>query len=308
MSYEWDLPAAPRIIAIGDLHGDMKRLNDILRFLQIINDRMEWIAEPCNTIVVQLGDQIDSKCRDPNCDWETTPDIRLLFYMDHLDTLAQEHGGRVISLIGNHEVMNMVGDFSYVSDKSMNAFAHPKVRHVSFQPGGYIAKKYLSKRPLILKIGDILFCHGGILFQHWLKLSKMMEINDIFRRYCLKQPLLQEEIQLLLALVFDSEGIVWTRKYMEFYTQRDHLTNTSESIHTDWNYFLYVLKLMECSKVVTGHNTVPQISIVDGKIFLIDTGLSRAFGTNSFQILEFTNTNHNSNPETKIVNITYTEK
>ncbi len=54
-----------RIIIIGDVHGDLKRFKKILIDAKIINNRLEWIAEPPNTIVVQLGDQIDSLNRVP---------------------------------------------------------------------------------------------------------------------------------------------------------------------------------------------------------------------------------------------------
>ena len=33
--------------------------------------------------------------------------------------MMKKHGGGVYSLIGNHEIMNMIGDFKYASNKDI---------------------------------------------------------------------------------------------------------------------------------------------------------------------------------------------
>ena len=47
-----------RIIAIGDLHGDYKATIISLQKANVINSKNEWIGG--DTIVVQLGDQLDN--------------------------------------------------------------------------------------------------------------------------------------------------------------------------------------------------------------------------------------------------------
>ena len=64
--YEINNKDINRIIVIGDIHGDIKRFKSILIDSKIINNNFEWIAEPPNTIIVQLGDQIDSLNRNTN--------------------------------------------------------------------------------------------------------------------------------------------------------------------------------------------------------------------------------------------------
>ena len=56
--------AAKRIIVIGDIHGDIMRLLTCLRAALVINEANAWIAQPPDTFVVQLGDQLDGKHRD----------------------------------------------------------------------------------------------------------------------------------------------------------------------------------------------------------------------------------------------------
>lgn len=59
------LPAVKRIIAIGDIHGDYNLAVRSLRLANLIDEDLNWIADPPNTIVVQVGDQIDSCRRIP---------------------------------------------------------------------------------------------------------------------------------------------------------------------------------------------------------------------------------------------------
>jgi len=71
--YEYPMPN--RLVIIGDIHGDIKRFKNILLDAKIINNNIEWIAEPQNTIVIQMGDQIDSLNRIEDNDWEVLEDI-----------------------------------------------------------------------------------------------------------------------------------------------------------------------------------------------------------------------------------------
>ena len=54
------LPPVKRIIVLGDLHGDWKLTIESLKIAKLINTKLNWVGG--DTIVVQLGDQIDS-CR-----------------------------------------------------------------------------------------------------------------------------------------------------------------------------------------------------------------------------------------------------
>lgn len=51
------LPAVRRLIAIGDIHGDMKALKIILRSAGLINAALNWTGG--DTVVVQTGDIMD---------------------------------------------------------------------------------------------------------------------------------------------------------------------------------------------------------------------------------------------------------
>ena len=126
---EDDINENQRIIVIVDIHGDIKRFKTILKDCMIINDNFEWVANPSNTIVVQLGDQVDSLNRNTNENWEVLNDYEMIYFTEHLNNIAKIKGGRCISLIGNHELMNVQGDMRYVSYQGIIGFGDKDIEN-----------------------------------------------------------------------------------------------------------------------------------------------------------------------------------
>jgi len=215
------LPATERIIVIGDVHGDISQFKKTLQFAKLINDKDEWIGK--NTILVQLGDLIDS-CRGKECieesDEDEGADIELLKFMISLHSKAQEHGGAVYSILGNHEIMNVQGNFSYVSPKNLDTLidyisGQPKdmdkyeLRKEAFKPGNPIASFFACSKVGILIIGSNLFVHGGIHPDFVSKYS-VSQTNQIVQKWLkgLDTGLEQEQLDLLLN---SKIGPFWNR-------------------------------------------------------------------------------------------------
>lgn len=182
-----------RIIAIGDIHGDIDLMLNTLLISKVINktnkcfntiklnnkgvkEYYEWIGG--TTIVVQVGDQID-RCRPidastNNCKKESTTfedeasDIEILLFFTNLNELAKKYGGAVYSLLGNHELMNSFGDIRYVSYKNLKQVEIKKQslengRIQIFKRGDILSNFLACTRTSILIINNYLFVHGGVL-------------------------------------------------------------------------------------------------------------------------------------------------
>ena len=185
------------IICIGDIHGDFELLIASLKLANVIDDNLKWKAK--NTYVVQLGDQIDSYRPSPNTDnkihTNEPKELRILLYMTYLNINAQKHNSAVISLIGNHELMNIYNDFSYVEKEGFKEFetffTHKYgktgrlIRENVFKPGNILSTLIGCTRQVIVKINDILFVHGGILTEVANKFS-ITDINQIMAIYLFK--------------------------------------------------------------------------------------------------------------------------
>ena len=261
-----ELSSHKRIIVIGDVHGDIRRFKNILVHANIINNDLEWIAEPPETIIIQLGDQIDSLNRTTTEDWEVLKDYEMIYFTDNLNLIARAKGGYCISLIGNHELMNVIGDFSYVSKNSSS-----DIRQQLFKPKGSLAL-ILAKRPLIFKIGDLIFCHAKLDIEHLNILKKhnkdIFYINQIWKNYLENEKINIEDKEIIDSVIIGPSGLLWNRK------------------ENDKNITSILFKELGISYMFLGHTSYDKIIIKDNQIWYCDTGLSRAFGKTNYQYLD----------------------
>ena len=188
---------SPRVVAIGDIHGNLDGFVTILRQAGITDANGRWIAG--NTILVQTGDYTD---RGPN----VRAVMDLLMDLERQATAA---GGRMVVLLGNHEVMNMVGQHQDVTPAIYTTFADAgsderresayqaylkfcaaraalfprspprfyqpvsKSEWMEAHPLGYVEYrdafgpqgrygKWLRSKQVVLRLDDIVFMHAGI--------------------------------------------------------------------------------------------------------------------------------------------------
>jgi hypothetical protein len=112
-----------KIVAVGDLHGDYKAFVKILKGTGLIDKELHWTGR--KTHLVQIGDVMD---RGPDAK-------KILDLLMKLEKEAEEAGGKVHMLIGNHEEMN-IGDISFNRD----GYVTPG-QFVSFLPDDYREKE-----------------------------------------------------------------------------------------------------------------------------------------------------------------------
>ena len=267
LNYINDINENQRIIVIGDIHGDIKRFKTILKDCMIINDNFEWIAEPSNTIIIQLGDQIDSSNRLTDEKWEILKDYEMIYFTEHLNNIARVKGGFCISLIGNHELMNIIGDFSYVSDNSLS-----NERRELFKPKTGSLALILARRPLVIKIKDLMFSHAKIEKSHLEILKKnnkdIFYINYIWKNFLENNRVALEDKEIFDNIILGSNGILWNRA--------NNNKNETEIL----------FKELGITYLFLGHTALDHISIFDNQIWYCDTGISRAFGTQKYQYID----------------------
>jgi hypothetical protein len=265
------LPPQERIVVLGDIHGDFTMLTHLLRKAKVINKSNKWIGG--NTIIVQVGDQIDS-CRPNksgdclNPDYiknDKAEDLKVLRFMTELHSDAESHGGAVYSLVGNHELMNVDGDMSYVSLENLNEFGGEFGRQMAFKPGGEIAKFVACSRPLSLIIGSNLFVHAGFE-PELIKKYNIDDINKLMALYLLDE--LRNPNIFREDFMIKSNSPLWTRAYSK-------ITNDKCK-----KILIPLQKTYKVGRIYVGHT--PQIenginSACDGKIWRTDIGISNAF-------------------------------
>jgi len=107
---EWHFSGVERIVAVSDIHGAYNALVTTLQEADVIDDNLAWSGGKTHFVIT--GDLLD---RGPDS-------RRVMDLIIRLEYEAPLAGGRVHQLLGNHEVMNLIGDLRYVSDEEYAAF------------------------------------------------------------------------------------------------------------------------------------------------------------------------------------------
>jgi hypothetical protein len=162
------LAEAPRRVAcIGDLHGDLAVFWACLCRAGCIDRRGFWTGG--QTHVVQVGDfldrggRVDSAGRNVSLKSENPrEELEIMQYAYWLDQEARKAGGAVTLLSGNHEFMNFTGDFSCTTDVTNDGWGGVEARNEAFKPGGVVAAYFEARHPAMLKLGGLVFVHGGL--------------------------------------------------------------------------------------------------------------------------------------------------
>jgi hypothetical protein len=99
------------VFAIGDVHGDFDDFVAILQHTGLIDKQNHWTGGKAT--FVQVGDLLDRGPKPRN----------VMDLLMALEKEASQSGGRVESVLGNHEVMNIMGDLRYVTPENYATFA-----------------------------------------------------------------------------------------------------------------------------------------------------------------------------------------
>jgi hypothetical protein len=308
------LPETERIIAIGDVHGDMKLVIDSLviskviipvkRKTNIVSVKLgkrtynyEWSGG--KTIVVQIGDQNDS-CRpiNGNCDHiknDTADDIPIFIFFTKLHELALKSGGGVYSLIGNHEIMNINGDLRYTSNSNINKFkdytdpitnekytgtAEENFKQ-AFSNGNEYANLIGCSRQSVLIIGDFLFIHAGInqyFLENFRGRDELHRLNKLVKKWILKKlndlQKMGMEDDTLEQLLHNSENSPFWMRVLG--NLPSHLPYNDPQCKELLDPIIEAYKI---KGMVIGHT--PQNNGINetcgNKLFRIDVGASKAF-------------------------------
>jgi hypothetical protein len=263
-----------RIVAVGDVHGAYDRFLEILQTAGLVGRNGRWSGGRAH--LVQLGDVLDRG-----------PDSRkALNLLARLERDASSAGGRVHSLIGNHEAMRMLGNFQYVTPGEYAAFATrdsedlrkavvdsaapaDRERLMSEMPLGMVEMirafgpegqygQRLRTLNAVVKINGILFLHGGI--SPATASMSCTVINDTVRRE-LSEDLEKTRAAPLTSLAGREDGPLWYRG----------LALEPDSFAPDVDK---ILAAAQARAIVVAHTPTHRVTVrFGGKVFLMDTGM-----------------------------------
>lgn len=137
------------ITVVSDIEGNARFLDDTLRKLGIADGDGQWRYGKGHLVV--LGDSVD-RGREV---------FGVLWRLHQLALQAQDAGGAVHVLLGNHEQYALRGNFSRADPE--HAYALERLGGYAAGYGhGTLLGDWLRAQPVMLKLGRTLFVHGGI--------------------------------------------------------------------------------------------------------------------------------------------------
>ena len=115
------IKAPGRVVAIGDVHGDARAFEEVISLAGLYRPSEGWIGG--NAVLVQIGDVLD----------RGDEEAQVLALIRQLKAQAAAAGGRVVTLLGNHEILNACGVTAFVPPSAAGAFGPD--RAAAFRPG-----------------------------------------------------------------------------------------------------------------------------------------------------------------------------
>ena len=279
------LPKQKRIVAIGDIHSDFIALYKCLLKAKVINKNGEWIGK--NTYVVQIGDILDGGGRgNKELDF-IGEEFFIIEYLNYLDKEAKKKGGRVIRLLGNHELMNIFEpNTRYLTKNSIKMFGSLENRINSLKYNKNGCFRLIHNSSVLLRIGDWLFVHGGLLPHHlsgkYKKMNYNNSIDDINNKFYNIFNTNNSCIDCDL-LFYDNDSIFYNRVY----------SNDEDNKYAK-QCMNKVKRKLNIKGMVVGHSVQHNIN-KKNDVWRIDIGLSKSFNKkNNYNVLEILD-NHKVN-------------
>lgn len=288
--------AKPKIIAMGDMHGDYAPYEALMLEAGLIDDDGNWTGR--DTIFVQTGDIPDRG-----------PDTRkIIESLQRLQQQAPLSGGKVIPMVGNHEAMNVNRDLRYVHPGEYAAFADKnsraarsdyyaanrqtieaeyrtkdakmtsaeiktkweddtplgKLEHKAvWSPSGYIGK-WVAGNKVVTKVQGFLFAHGGY--------------SQEFSQFTLDE--MNKAGEKALKLQDRSRDTVLRHRLGPLWYRGNVRGRKDEKDFNADKEIDVVLQTYDATHIIIGHTRNEDGIRVsrDGRLFQIDTGASAYYG------------------------------
>jgi hypothetical protein len=293
-----DVPGAPRVVAVGDVHGAYHRFVQVLQMVGVVDDEVRWVGG--ETHLIQTGDVLDYSA-------DTRKALDLLM---RLEQEAAAAGGRVHALLGNHEVMNLLGDLRFVVPAEYETFTTPEseerreefiqeavnearfrarargatLRELSFRaklkkeiPLGFVERqealspegrygRWLRERPVVARVNGVVFLHGGLTPE--VAALGCEVINETAHRE-LTADIEKTREAPLESLVAAENGPLWYRGLA-----REDETAFAASVEQ-------VLQALDARRIVVAHTVTKTGGIQSrfgGRVLMIDAGMAPHYG------------------------------
>lgn len=242
------LPEGIRIVALSDIHGQYDLMVRLLRAHHVIDEEDNWNLGRDHLVLT--GDVFD---RGP----KVTETFWLLF---RLQQQAQAAGGAVHFLLGNHETMVLYEDLRYVHPRYLDVARRLGRSYPALYGADSVLGGWLRTRPVLLKLGDTLFLHGGIAPEN---VDLALDRDATHAAYQASLGTSREALKAdpATARLYDGKrSPIWYRGYFNGELSATEVRELTERLGI--------------ARIVVGHTSMEEIgSFHDGRVIAIDSSI-----------------------------------
>ena len=245
----WKMPK--RLLAISDLEGNFDHARDFLEKYGVVDKGGHWSWGEGHLVLV--GDLVDRG------DQVT----ELMWFLRRIEREAEEAGGHVHYVLGNHEAMVMGGDLRYIHPKYHVVTGRLKIRYDQLYNARSDIGRWWRSKNGVVRVGNLLFVHGGyspMLDQAQLSLETL---NKRMRQGL--APAQPTGTTPATNPVLHQHGPFWYRGYFADFAAEWGGQATEQEIRA-------ILKRHGTEHIVVGHTIVEQVGPIDksGTVIGID--------------------------------------
>jgi hypothetical protein len=237
-----------KIGAVSDIHGQYDAFIKLLKNNGVIDQQEMWSFG--NGHFVVAGDIFD---RGPQV-------TEVLWFLYDLEKQAEKSGGKLHVLLGNHDVMVLNGNLRSVHPKYIEIAKTLNIPFNTLFNKGTVLGDWLRTRPVLVKINNILFTHGGLHPDLVNKGMSLHQINNVFKQQLIESELPKERNEIGDYL-HRNNGPIYYRGYFQGQLATDAQINQ-------------LLTHFKIKTIVVGHTTHKQIETrYNGKVIVIDANM-----------------------------------
>jgi len=261
LEFSGDFPVA----ALSDFHGKYDLMIELLTNNNIIDENKHWVFGTGHFVIT--GDIFDRGDKV----------TEILWFLYDLEQQAKKAGGEIHLTLGNHEVMILNGDLRYLHPKYIETAKKLNKPFEQLFSKRSVLGNWLRSKPVLVKVNNMLFAHGGFHPSLATDNHSIEEINNVFKANLVKAEL-EKPREGFAKFLHKTNGVIWYRGYFTDDLKANAVDqrlkrkdNGATSAEID-----LLLKHFDVKHLVVGHTSQKQIETrYQGRVIAIDSSIKR---------------------------------
>jgi hypothetical protein len=246
------------LFILSDVHGDFLQFYSLLLNHGIINENLDWTFGKGHLVI--LGDVFDRG------DMVT----EILWILYHLEAAADQNGGKLHYILGNHEIMILQNNLKYIHEKYRKICRKIlKIPYNKLFSSDSLLGQWLRSKHTIMQINDLLLVHAGIHPEFIQRNISIGQVNQLIRENLDEN---QNKINTheLINFLFGRNGPLWYRGFIPkaYLSEKSNYSPIPEDeVNKLLNYF-------SVKHIIIGHTSVYDITpLFNQQVIAIESGI-----------------------------------